>query len=153
MTVAERDTSFTVRPGREPSRPGRRCIAGAATVAALIMAAASCGEPVAPADVPTADRTPPTINVAAAKPPNATSVKFTVAASDNLGLLAVHASIAAPGITGAFDTTFTSAVKSVSVSHVVSVPSSTTATVIAYAIDGAANQSRPDTLRIKAGTP
>ena len=83
------------------------------------------------------------------------SIAFTTHATDNLGLLTVHSRVTAVGLTGGFDTTFTSAVTSVDIPFTVQIPSSiptgTTITVVATAMDGAHNAAHPDTLTLHTG--
>jgi hypothetical protein len=82
------------------------------------------------------------------------SLAFTVDARDDLGLKAVHVRLTG-GVSRAFDTTFTSAVTTISLplTYIVSrgVPTGTTVLVIATATDGAANAATPDTLRLTVG--
>ncbi|MGH7650165.1 MAG: hypothetical protein ACREND_18830, partial [Gemmatimonadaceae bacterium] len=132
-----------------PGRAGR--IVG---LAATVLAAA-CVEGSGAGGAVLADTTPPAVSITAAAAPSDSVVAFNVAATDNLGLLAVRVSIAGPGISGAFDTTFNSAVTSVTLPYTVPVPSTvppgTTVTVIASAVDGAHNVSRPDTVFVGTG--
>jgi len=83
------------------------------------------------------------------------SIAFTTHASDNLGLLTVHSRVTAVGLTGGFDTTFTSAVTSVDIPFTVQIPSTiptgTTIMVVATAMDGAHNAAHPDTLTLHTG--
>ena len=152
MPIAQRLVRFTPRPGRVVPRPGPRRI-GVPAILALAALAAGCGDTLVPTGGGTmADRTPPNVQLVAVAPPSASAIAFHVAATDNLGLLTVHVGVAAPGISGVFDTTFKGIIKSVTLPYVVAVTKGARATVTAYAIDGAGNVGRPDTVTIVAGS-
>lgn len=116
---------------------------------ALATAAGACTVTSDPAGLTQADTQPPTVAVVPQTAPNDSSIAFTLNASDNMGLLVVGASLSGPGITGSVDTTFTSAVTSVSLPYVITVPGGTPPgtliMVIGSAVDGAHNLSKPDT--------
>lgn len=132
-----------------PGRAGR--IAGLA--AAVLVAACVQGDGAGGGVL--ADSTPPVVSITAATPTSDSVVAFSVLATDNLGLLTVRVSVSGPGISGAFDTTFNSAVTSVTLPYTVPVPSTvppgTTVTVIASAVDGAHNVSKADTAFLGTG--
>lgn len=123
---------------------------------ALATVAAACGNTTNPAGGTLVDNVPPKVSVLPQAAPNDSSIAFTVQASDNLGLLNVHVTLSGPGISGSIDTTFTSAVTSVTLPYVINVPPSvppgTNVTVIASAMDGAHNLARPDTAIVATGT-
>jgi len=132
--------------------PGR---AGRLVGLAALVVAGACVEGNGPGGGVIADTTPPVVTVSAAAPSSDSVVAFNVVATDNLGLLDVRVNVSGPGISGTFDTTFSSAVTSVTLPYSVPVPSTvppgTTVTVIASAIDGAHNVSKPDTAFIGTG--
>jgi len=145
----------TVNPARAgtPVRAGR--LTGGVFALAAIVFAAACVEGNGAGGGVIADTTPPVVHVTAAAASSDSVVAFNVVATDNLGLLDVRVSVAGPGISGTFDTTFTSAVTNVTLPYTVPVPSNvppgTTVTVVASAIDGAHNVSKPDTAFIGTG--
>jgi len=136
-----------------PAHAGR--LAGGVFALAAIVFAAACVEGNGAGGGVLADTTPPVATITAAAPASDSVVAFNVVATDNLGLLDVRVRVAGPGITGTFDTTFTSAVTNVTLPYTVPVPASvppgTTVTIIASAIDGAHNVSRPDTAFVGTG--
>ena len=83
------------------------------------------------------------------------SLSFTTHATDNLGLLTVHARVSTAGLSGGFDTTFTTAVTSVDIPFTLQIPSTipsgTQIVVVATAMDGAHNAAHPDTLLVHTG--
>ena len=91
-----------------PAHAGR--LAGGVIALAAIVFAAACVEGNGPGGGVIADSVPPVVTVTAAAPSSDSVVAFNVVATDNLGLLDVHVSVAGPGISGAFDTTFNTAV-------------------------------------------
>ena len=124
-----------------------------AVLALLFLGA--CGEQ--PTDVADTigDNTAPVVSLqksTAAAPDSVLS--FSLNARDNLGLKTVHVRLVG-GVSKAFDTTFTSAVTTVTLPYDVtvakSVPIGTVVTVIADAVDGAQNASKPDTLQLAVG--
>ncbi|HKV52952.1 MAG TPA: hypothetical protein VJO52_17275 [Gemmatimonadaceae bacterium] len=139
------DHARAITPGRAGRYAG---LAAAVLVAACVQGDGAGGGVLA-------DSTPPVVSVTAAAPSSDSVVAFNVLATDNLGLLAVRVSVSGPGISGAFDTTFNTAVTSVTLPYTVPVPSTvppgTTVTVIASAVDGAHNVSKADTAFIGTG--
>lgn len=136
-----------------PAHAGR--LAGGVLALAAIVFAAACVEGNGAGGGVLADTTPPVATITAAAPSSDSVVAFNVVATDNLGLLDVRVKVAGPGISGTFDTTFTSAVTNVTLPYTVPVPASvppgTTVTIIASAIDGAHNVSKPDTAFVGTG--
>ena len=132
--------------------PARRLTAAAFGLAVVAVLGA-CGEG-SGSTCATCDTGRPSVSVAETSTTDS-SIAFTTHATDNLGLLTVHTRVTAAGITGGFDTTFTSAVTSVDVPFTVqipsTVPSGTTIKVIATAMDGAHNAAHPDTLTVSTG--
>jgi hypothetical protein len=101
------------------------------------------------------DRTAPVVTVLkSATTPADTVLSFSVDARDDLGLKTIHVRVVGP-VSAAFDTTFTSAVTTVTLPYSVvvkrSVPVGSLVRVIADAVDGAANASAPDTLSLAVG--
>jgi hypothetical protein len=101
-----------------------------------------------------ADRTPPKIKLTSAESAIDTLLQFSAHVTDNLGIKRVQFS-AIGGVTSQYDTVFTSAVTAtdlaLSLSIPRTIPAGTPVTIIAIAIDGAGNQSSPDTLRLATG--
>lgn len=132
--------------------PARR-IAAAAFGLAVVAVLGACGEG-SGSTCATCDTGRPTVVVNETSTTDST-IALTTHASDNLGLLTVHTRVSAAGISGGFDTTFTSAVTSVDIPSTIhippSVPTGTTITVVATAMDGAHNAARPDTLVLHTG--
>ena len=137
-----------------PARP--RALGGLAAVAAaaVLGGVAACGEQAALATDLVADRTPPRVSVADARPESDTVLGVVVGASDNLGLKTVRVRTSG-GVALGFDTTFTTTVTGVQlpVAFAVSraVPPGTSVLVVATAVDGAGNAATPDTLRLVVG--
>ncbi|MBX6332568.1 MAG: hypothetical protein IRY91_12040, partial [Gemmatimonadaceae bacterium] len=133
-------------------QPGARARDVAAL--ALAFAAFACSDQTATGGGLT-DQTRPVVDVTGTTPPADTTIAFNVTATDNLGLLNVQVTVSGPGVSGTFDTTFTSAVTSVTIPYVVGVPASvppgTTVMVVAQAMDGAHNTSKPDTAYVGTG--
>ncbi|HXY31068.1 MAG TPA: hypothetical protein VEI06_10190 [Gemmatimonadaceae bacterium] len=102
-----------------------------------------------------ADTSPPRITMSPAAAPNDSSVAFSAMATDNLGLLSIRVSVTGPNISATFDTTFHTAVTSITIPYTLAlpttVPSGTTLTVVGNAVDGAHNVARPDTIFIIVG--
>jgi hypothetical protein len=134
--------------------PSVRRYAAAGFGMALAAIAGACGEG-SGSTCATCDTGRPTVTLSQTASATDSSVDFTTHASDNLGLRAVHVRISAPGITGGFDTTFTSAVTSVDIPYSLavssSVPTGTPITIVATAMDGAHNAAHPDTLVLHTG--
>jgi hypothetical protein len=157
MRIRARLARISHLPGRGSCpRPGN---ANASRVLALFglmlsVGVAACADQGATGGALT-DQVPPTVMVTAGTAPSDTTIAFDVAAVDNLGLKNIQVTVSGPGITGTFDTTFTSAVTSVTLPYTVAVPSSvppgTTVIVVATAIDGMNNTSKPDTAYVGTG--
>lgn len=100
------------------------------------------------------DHTPPTISLTKASSSNDTSIDFTAAVRDNLGIKEVHIE-ATGGVVATMDTTFTTAETQSTLSYTLSVPRSvpagTLVTILGTAFDGAGNRSLTDTLRLGVG--
>ncbi len=132
--------------------PARR-LAAAAFGLAVVAILGACGEG-SGSTCATCDTGRPVVTLTETSSSDS-SIAFTTHASDNLGLLTVHSRVTAVGLTGGFDTTFTSAVTSVDIPFTIQIPSSiptgTTITVVATAMDGAHNAAHPDTLTLHTG--
>lgn len=128
------------------------------TLAAAIAAGTVVAGGVACSDTaatnPLADRTPPVISIAAATSQVDSVISFTADVRDNLGIKRIHIQ-ATGGVTATYDSVFTSAATTATVSLALSVPRSVAAgtpvTIIGIAYDGAGNPSTPDTLRLATG--
>lgn len=146
------------RIARQPGRGTRprpwRVLAPLATVITAAAAVSACTDAASLGGTLT-DQVPPVVEITPAGAPSDTSLAFDVLAADNLGLLNVRVTVSGPGVNATFDTTFTSAVGSTTLSYVLDVPSSippgTLVTVIANAVDGAHNSARPDTAFLGVG--
>ncbi|AHG91512.1 hypothetical protein J421_3975 [Gemmatirosa kalamazoonensis] len=125
-----------------------------AVLALLFLGACGGEQPTAVASI-IADRNPPVVALSktTGTPPDSV-LSFQLQARDDLGLKSIHVRLVG-GVAGAFDTTFTSAVTTVTLPYSVvvarSVPVGTIVTVIAQAVDGNANTSTPDSLRLAVG--
>jgi len=101
-----------------------------------------------------ADKSAPSVSLSAGSTSVDTVISFQVDAKDNLGLKTISVKVTG-GLTYAFDTTFTSANTDVALPFSVSVPRSiprgTPVLVTASAVDGAANKSAVDTLKLTVG--
>jgi hypothetical protein len=132
--------------------PARR-FAAAAFGLAVVAIIGACGEG-SGSTCATCDTGRPTVTVAQTASSDS-SLSFTTHATDNLGLLTVHARVIASGLAGGFDTTFSSAVTSVDIPYTLAIPSTipsgTSIMVVATAMDGAHNAAHPDTLFLHTG--
>jgi len=136
-----------------PALPSARRFAAAAFGLAVVAILGACGEG-SGTTCATCDTGRPVVSLAETAASDS-SLSFTTHASDNLGLLTVHARVTAVGISGGFDTTFSSAVTSVDIPFTINIPSSipagTTITIVGSAMDGAHNAAHPDTLVLHTG--
>ena len=136
-----------------PALHSARRLAAAAFSLAVAAILGACGEG-SGSTCATCDTGRPVVTLAETSATDST-VAFTTHASDNLGLLTVHARVSAAGLAGGFDTTFTSAVTSVDIPYTISIPSSipagTSITIVGTAMDGAHNAAHPDTLVLHTG--
>lgn len=132
-----------------PARRLRAAAFGLAVVAVL----GACGEG-SGSTCATCDTGRPVVTVSETSTSDS-SITITTHATDNLGLLTVHTRVTAAGISGGFDTTFSTAVTSVDIPSTIQIPSSvptgTQITVVATAMDGAHNAAHPDTLMLTTG--
>jgi hypothetical protein len=122
-----------------------------ALAAALALATASCGDSTEPDAF--ADKAPPRVTLLEADTPPDSGLAFTVDVQDNLGIKAVHVRLSG-GLTQAFDTTLTSANSKLTIPLTFAaggVAAGPPVEVVALAIDGANNESVPDTLRLAIG--
>jgi hypothetical protein len=137
---------------RSALSPARR-LAAAAFGLAVVAIVGACGEG-SGSTCATCDTGRPVVTLTETSTTDS-SISISTHASDNLGLLTVHTRVSAAGIAGGFDTTFTSAVTSVDIPSTIQVPASvptgTTITVVATAMDGAHNAAHPDTLLLHTG--
>ncbi|CAN5719857.1 hypothetical protein BH23GEM1_BH23GEM1_04500 [soil metagenome] len=119
---------------------------------AVVIGAAACGDSLTEGTL--SDANPPVLDLVGKSSDVDTVLAFSADARDNLGLKTIHVRIAG-GLAFTFDTTFTSAVTSISVPFAISVPRSvppgTTVTVTGFATDGSGNRSVTDTLRLVVG--
>jgi hypothetical protein len=147
-----RPDHMTPNSARLALSPARR-FAAAAFGLAVVAIIGACGEG-SGSTCATCDTGRPTVTVAQTAASDS-SISFTTHATDNLGLLTVHARVIASGLGGGFDTTFNSAVTSVDIPYTLPIPSTipqgTSITVIASAMDGAHNAAHPDTLVLHTG--
>ena len=141
-----------MNPNSARLSPARR-LAAAAFGLAVVAVLGACGEG-SGSTCATCDTGRPVVTISETSSSDS-SIAFTTHASDNLGLLTVHARVSAAGLAGGFDTTFTSAVTSVDIPFTLQIPSTvptgTAITVIATAMDGAHNAAHPDTLKLFTG--
>jgi hypothetical protein len=132
--------------------PARR-FAAAALGLAVVALLGACGEG-SGSTCATCDTGRPVVSLSETSTTDS-SISISTHATDNLGLLTVHTRITAAGISGGFDTTFSSAVTSVDIPSTIQIPSSipagTQITVVASAMDGAHNAAHPDTLMLHTG--
>jgi hypothetical protein len=132
--------------------PARR-LAAAAFGLAVVAILGACGEG-SGSTCATCDTGRPVVTLTETSTTDS-SIAISTHASDNLGLLTVHTRVSAAGISGGFDTTFTSAVTSIDIPSTIQIPSSiptgTPITVVATAMDGAHNAAHPDTLVLHTG--
>lgn len=145
------------RPARAAQQLRRRAgaLTGALATLALAGAPASCTDGSASPSGILRDATPPTVTVQQIAAPSDSVLAFITAAHDNVGLLQVHTRVIGPGFGGSYDTTYSSAVTDVGLPYSVhvpaSVPTGTQVMVIAFAVDGARNSSKPDTALLTTG--
>ena len=136
-----------------PALHSARRLAAAAFGLAVMAILGACGEGTG-STCATCDTGRPTVSLAQTGTSD-TSISFTTHATDNLGLLTVHARVTAAGLSGGFDTTFNTAVTAVDIPYTIDIPSSiptgTSITVVASAMDGAHNAAHPDTLMLHTG--
>jgi hypothetical protein len=132
--------------------PARR-LAAAAFSLAVVAILGACGEG-SGSTCATCDTGRPVVKLTETSSTDS-SILLSTHASDNLGLLTVHTRVSAAGISGGFDTTFTSAVTSVDIPSTIhippSIPTGTPITIVATAMDGAHNAAHPDTLVLHTG--
>ena len=132
-----------------PARRFRAAAIGLAVVAVI----GACGEG-SGSTCATCDTGRPVVSLAETSTTDS-SISFTTHATDNLGLLTVHARVSAAGLSGGFDTTFSTAVTSVDIPFTLQIPSTipsgTQIAVVASAMDGAHNAAHPDTLLVHTG--
>jgi hypothetical protein len=142
-------TPISARLALSPARRFAAAVFGLAVVAVL----GACGEG-SGSTCATCDTGRPVVSLSETSTTDS-SISYTTHASDNLGLKTVHTRITAAGISGGFDTTFTSAVTSVDIPSTIQIPSTiptgTQITVVATAMDGAHNAAHPDTLMLHTG--
>ena len=147
-----RPDNMNPNSARSALSPARR-LAAAAFGLAVVAILGACGEG-SGSTCATCDNGRPVVTVTETSTTDS-SIALSTHASDNLGLLTVHTRVSAAGIAGGFDTTFTSAVTSVDIPSTIqipaSVPTGTTITVVATAMDGAHNAAHPDTLVLHTG--
>jgi hypothetical protein len=141
-----------MNPNSARLSPARRYLAAAFGLAVVAVLGA-CGEG-SGSTCATCDTGRPVVSVSETSSTDS-SIAFTTHATDNLGLLTVHAHVSATGLAGGFDTTFSAPVTSVDIPFTVQIPSSvpagTAITVVASAMDGAHNAAHPDTLKLFSG--
>ena len=141
-----------MNPNSARLSPARR-LAAAAFGLAVVAVIGACGEG-SGSTCATCDTGRPVVSLSETSTTDS-SIAFTTHASDNLGLLTVHARVTAAGLSGGFDTTFSTAVTSVDIPFTLQIPSTipsgTQITVVATAMDGAHNAAHPDTLVVSTG--
>lgn len=152
LSRASRASSGAASARRDPARLLVRGVLALA-VAAAVMAGCEGSPLVTESNGIIPDQAPPTVVVVPTVPqPDSAFVSFNVNAADNIGLLRILTAFSGPGVSGTLDTTFSTAVTSVSIPYNVQLSSGTpagdTVTIVAVATDGAGNQSAPDTTRI-----
>ena len=147
-----RPDHMTPNSARLPLSPARR-LAAAAVGLAVVAILGACGEG-SGSTCATCDTGRPVVTLVQTSSSDS-SIAFTTHATDNLGLLTVHARVTAAGLSGGFDTTFHSAVTSVDIPFTLpipsTIPSGTSIMVVATAMDGAHNAAHPDTLVVHTG--
>ena len=147
-----RPDHMTPNSARFALSPARR-FAAAAFGLAVVAILGACGEG-SGSTCATCDTGRPVVSVTETSSSDS-SIAFSTHATDNLGLLTVHARVTAAGLAGGFDTTFTTAVTSVDIPFTIQIPSTiptgTNITVVASAMDGAHNAAHPDTLVVHTG--
>src|SRR5664279_3583114 len=141
-----------MNPNSARLSPARR-LAAAAFGLAVVAVIGACGEG-SGSTCATCDTGRPVVSLSETSTTDS-SIAFTTHATDNLGLLTVHARVTAAGLSGGFDTTFSTAVTSVDIPFTLQIPSTipsgTQITVVATAMDGAHNAAHPDTLVVSTG--
>jgi hypothetical protein len=141
-----------MNPNSARLSPARRLVASAFGLAVVAVIGA-CGEG-SGSTCATCDTGRPVVSLSETSTTDS-SIAFTTHATDNLGLLTVHARVTAAGLSGGFDTTFSTAVTSVDIPFTLQIPSTipsgTQITVVATAMDGAHNAAHPDTLVVSTG--
>ncbi len=141
-----------MNPNSARLSPARR-LAAAAFGLAVVAVIGACGEG-SGSTCATCDTGRPVVSLSETSTTDS-SIAFTTHATDNLGLLTVHARVTAAGLSGGFDTTFSTAVTSVDIPFTLQIPSTipsgTQITVVATAMDGAHNAAHPDTLLVSTG--
>jgi hypothetical protein len=134
------------------SRLFRSWRAFAAALGLLFLGA--CGDQPTSIATVVGDRAAPVVTIAPAKAAPDTVLSFDVNARDDLGLKTVRVRLSG-GLSRAIDTTFTTSLTTVTLPFSVTVPRSvpigTIVLVVAEAVDGATNTSKPDTLRLMVG--
>ncbi len=136
----------------DPTDGLRRGLAMAAVAAFISLGVAACNDTTS--IDPQRDRIPPTVTLTANNGSADTVIAFSTHAKDNLGLKTIH--VQAIGAVGfIFDTVFTSAVTDIQLPFNLfasrAVPAGTPVTITAFAVDGAGNSSKIDTLRMATG--
>lgn len=123
-----------------------------AAFAALALGALGCGDTTGTNNL--SDRTAPSIKLAMVTGTVDSVISFAANVKDNLGIKRIHID-ATGGVKASFDSVFTSAVTTASVSLALAVPrgvpGGTSVMVIGTVYDGAGNRSAPDTLRLATG--
>jgi len=141
-----------MNPNSARLSPARR-LAAAAFGLAVVAVIGACGEG-SGSTCATCDTGRPVVSLSESSTTDS-SIAFSTHATDNLGLLTVHARVTAAGLSGGFDTTFSTAVTSVDIPFTLQIPSTipsgTQITVVATAMDGAHNAAHPDTLVVSTG--
>src|SRR5450432_809413 len=147
-----RPDHMTPNSARLALSPARR-FAAAAFGLAVVAVLGACGEG-SGSTCATCDTGRPVVSVTETSSSDS-SIAFSTHATDNLGLLTVHARVTAGGHAGGCDTTFTTAVTSVDIPFTIQIPATiptgTNITVVATAMDGAHNAAHPDTLVVHTG--
>jgi hypothetical protein len=122
-----------------------------ALAAALAMGALACSDQ---STNDLGDKVPPVVQLARATGAVDSVLSFAANVSDNMGIARVHVD-ATGGVTASFDSVFTGAVTTSSLTFSLavprSVPAGTPVTLISVVYDGAGNGSVPDTLNLATG--
>jgi len=134
-------------------RKDRSTFGSAIVLSCMTLLVWACGETTA--NDALADKAAPTVSLAADTTGGSdTTLAVSVRVKDDIGIKSIHLDLTG-GHVAVFDTVFTSAVTDITVplSFITSrsVPPGTPVTVIATAIDGAGNKSKPDTLALTVG--
>ncbi|MGI9139502.1 MAG: YncE family protein [Gemmatimonadaceae bacterium] len=121
-------------------------------IMAAMSGVAACGDSLT--EGTTGDANPPALDLAGVVSGVDTVLSFAVDARDNLGLKTISVAVTG-GVAFTFDTTFTSAVTTITIPFALnvsrSVPAGTSVTIVGFATDGSGNRSLPDTLRLSVG--